>query len=363
MEFTLAWTPSRFLELHESWSITTVAICSSSSRAIPSDSSWTCWRAKVAKRVKLFIHFPMMPMSHSTDGTGHNLPESPFASPHHSKSSSNSHIPEEHHDQPPSLSIKEKMMGLDLNEVFNLAPPHNDIICCICLKHCVEPSKLDRSHTFCMQCILKVIKGSKDECPICRQHIDSQQQPVLCDLEMGGESSELGSECLTHLSALAKRKLYSILDPDVWNLIASSEETQYACVHIADLQLHSASMAANAADKYSHLFKPAHWLCIQHYNVRAKNPKYHLGLHRLSVNISTATHVRAWLEKAPPVLDFVRPSDIVPLNQFAGDVSAYTSAIVAIAITGVDQMLNTINIIFIADDPEVENTYKVFVIL
>ncbi|EFJ29266.1 hypothetical protein SELMODRAFT_410925 [Selaginella moellendorffii] len=72
----------------------------------------------------------------STDGNGHNLPESPFASPHHSESSSNSRIPEEHHDQPPSLSIKEKMMGLDLNEVFNLAPPHNNIICCICLTLC-----------------------------------------------------------------------------------------------------------------------------------------------------------------------------------------------------------------------------------
>ncbi|EFJ38608.1 hypothetical protein SELMODRAFT_402666 [Selaginella moellendorffii] len=115
----------------------------------------------------------------STDGNGHNLPKSPFASPHHSKSSSNSHIPEEHHDQPPSLSTEEKMMGLDLNEVFNLAPPHNDIICCICLKHYVEPSKLDRSHTFCMQCILKVIKGPKDECPICRQHIDSQVLSAL----------------------------------------------------------------------------------------------------------------------------------------------------------------------------------------
>ncbi|EFJ18736.1 hypothetical protein SELMODRAFT_420052 [Selaginella moellendorffii] len=279
--------------------------------------------------------------------------------------------------------------------------------------------------------------------------VSSQQQQVLGDVEMGGESSEPGSEHLTQLSASgvqedfkqpvqplhfqspfailagaqtqtssqvprgiigAKRKLYSIQDPGVWNMIASSEETQYACVHIADLQLHSggeplliyvlsrygsydfqheihstsmastsrflnidftdsygmhlatASMAANAADKYSHLFKPSNWLCIQHYKVRAKNPKYHLGLHRLSVDISMATHVRAWPEKAPPVLDFVRPSDIVPLSHFAVDASAYTSSTVAAAITGVDQTPNTTNIIFIADDPEAENTYKVFVI-
>ncbi|XP_024522097.1 zinc finger CCCH domain-containing protein 22 isoform X1 [Selaginella moellendorffii] len=131
----------------------------------------------------------------SADGNGHNLPESPFASPHHSENSSNSHIPEEHHDQPPSLSIEEKMMGLDLNEVFNLAPPSNDIICCICLKHCVEPSKLECSHTFCVQCILKVIKGSKDECPICRQHIGSQVYKILQNRDL---QSWLSPTALSH---------------------------------------------------------------------------------------------------------------------------------------------------------------------
>ncbi|EFJ24707.1 hypothetical protein SELMODRAFT_414702 [Selaginella moellendorffii] len=45
-----------------------------------------------------------------------------------------------------------------------------------------------------------------------------------------------------------------------------------------------------------------------------------------------------------------------------GDAFAYASATVAAAITGVDQTPNTINIIFIADDLEAENTYKVHVL-
>ncbi|EFJ08088.1 hypothetical protein SELMODRAFT_429242 [Selaginella moellendorffii] len=76
------------------------------------------------------------------------------------------------------------------------------------------------------------------------------------------------------------------------------------------MHLATALMATNATNKYSHLFKLGHWLCIQHY-------------------------------------------------KFARDASAYTSATVAAAIISVDQMPNTINIIFIANDLEAENTYKV----
>ncbi|EFJ08535.1 hypothetical protein SELMODRAFT_428877 [Selaginella moellendorffii] len=127
-------------------------------------------------RVKLFIHFLTMMLRTNTtkifgaDGNGHNLPESPFASPHHSENSSNSHIPEEHHDQPPSLSIEDKMMGLDLNEVFNLTPLHNDIICCICLT--LRRAIQTGLQPYLLRAVYpEVIKGSKDECPICQQHI------------------------------------------------------------------------------------------------------------------------------------------------------------------------------------------------
>lgn len=96
-----------------------------------------------------------------------NLPDSPFTSPHKSFSISctaDRLLPEEESQIPVSSA------ATDCLKVIN---------CRICMGFFVDPMELDCGHVFCMQCILKVIGVSKDECPVCQRHIGSQIVKLL----------------------------------------------------------------------------------------------------------------------------------------------------------------------------------------
>eukprot|EP00249_Psilotum_nudum_P015444 c25332_g1_i1 orf=694-2931(-) len=109
---------------------------------------------------------------HEEQSDGHNLPDSPFTSPQtHSKSI--------------SLSLPERIKSLTLDgvgigsPVLATAGKNTELTCRICMDLFVDPIQLDCNHTFCVQCILKVIRVSKDECPVCKKHIGSQIVKLL----------------------------------------------------------------------------------------------------------------------------------------------------------------------------------------
>ncbi|EFJ19195.1 hypothetical protein SELMODRAFT_419363 [Selaginella moellendorffii] len=207
----------------------------------------------------------------------------------------------------------------------NSSQPSTTIICLSSLSSADAPTEDKKWNTFWTPSsseIVILVLHVPNDVAIIKQAFGPTQQQVLGDVEMGGESNEPGSEHLTQLSASGvqadfKQPLQPLHFQSPFGILADP-----------DAQTQTSSQV----------------------------PRGILG------DISMATHVRAWPEKAPPVLDFVRPSDIVPLSQFAVDASAYTSSMVAGAITSVDQTPNTTNIIFIADDPEAEKTYKVHVL-
>lgn len=108
----------------------------------------------------------------------HNLPDSPFASPKA--------------DQPPLGTSTVLEIPINFNsDVQSLFPSDlilsatsnfeddKDLTCRICKGPFVDPIRLDCHHMFCVDCILKVIRVSKDECPSCQHHIGSQVVRLL----------------------------------------------------------------------------------------------------------------------------------------------------------------------------------------
>eukprot|EP00250_Pteridium_aquilinum_P021706 c25201_g3_i2 orf=119-2359(+) len=95
----------------------------------------------------------------------HNLPDSPFTSPHKPFS-------------PPPLEIPSKSLAAGPRSGppgFGIPSPRaNSLNCRICKDFNIDPVQLDCGHAFCVQCILKVIRVSKEECPICQRHMGSQ---------------------------------------------------------------------------------------------------------------------------------------------------------------------------------------------
>ncbi|MCO5597947.1 hypothetical protein L7F22_052034, partial [Adiantum nelumboides] len=95
----------------------------------------------------------------------HNLPDSPFTSPHKPFS-------------PPPLENPIKSLAIGPRSGppgFALPSPRaNSLNCRICKDFYVDPVQLDCGHAFCVECILKVIRVSKEECPICQRHMGSQ---------------------------------------------------------------------------------------------------------------------------------------------------------------------------------------------
>ncbi|KAJ7565573.1 hypothetical protein O6H91_02G065700 [Diphasiastrum complanatum] len=60
---------------------------------------------------------------------------------------------------------------------------NHSVTCCICLEYFADPIRLECSHIFCLQCILKVIKSSKDECPMCQKHIGNQVYKIFQNID------------------------------------------------------------------------------------------------------------------------------------------------------------------------------------
>lgn len=95
----------------------------------------------------------------------HNLPDSPFTSPHKPFS-------------PPPLEIPTKSLATGPRAGppgFGIPSPRaSSLNCRICKDFYNDPVQLDCGHALCVQCILKVIRVSKEECPICQRHMGSQ---------------------------------------------------------------------------------------------------------------------------------------------------------------------------------------------
>eukprot|EP00249_Psilotum_nudum_P023954 c29039_g1_i1 orf=1785-4043(+) len=106
---------------------------------------------------------------------GHCLPDSPFTSPHSRNKAKTSCLPEEMM----SLTLNEKVVGSTASHVMESSEIEDKLTCRICMDILIDPMQLACSHTFCVQCILKVIRVSKEECPLCHQHIGSQIAKLL----------------------------------------------------------------------------------------------------------------------------------------------------------------------------------------
>ncbi|KAI5083117.1 hypothetical protein GOP47_0002860 [Adiantum capillus-veneris] len=95
----------------------------------------------------------------------HNLPDSPFTSPHKPFS-------------PPPVENPSKSLAVGPRSgppgFAAPSPRANSLNCRICKDFYVDPVQLDCGHAFCVECILKVIRVSKEECPICQRHMGSQ---------------------------------------------------------------------------------------------------------------------------------------------------------------------------------------------
>ncbi|KAH7429227.1 hypothetical protein KP509_09G037700 [Ceratopteris richardii] len=107
-----------------------------------------------------------------------NLPDSPFASPKADRlqfgSSSALEVP---------INFNTDVQSLFPSELISSATSSlegdQDLNCRICRGPFIDPIRLDCNHMFCVDCILKVIRVSKDECPSCQQHIGSQVVRLL----------------------------------------------------------------------------------------------------------------------------------------------------------------------------------------
>lgn len=100
-----------------------------------------------------------------------NLPDSPFTSPHKGFSLS---------DKVCNLIVEERP---ESHAGIAVSSAATDVVkelnCRVCMDFSVDPIELECGHFFCVQCIFKVIRMSKDECPVCQQHIGSQIVKVL----------------------------------------------------------------------------------------------------------------------------------------------------------------------------------------
>ncbi|KAJ7563563.1 hypothetical protein O6H91_03G115200 [Diphasiastrum complanatum] len=107
---------------------------------------------------------------------GHNLPDSPFTSPIAQNT-----------DQrlPPleNLGLASICQTRVSSTPSQIPVTNRNVTCCICLDYYVDPIRLDCSHIFCLQCILKVIQSSKDECPVCQKHIGSQVYKIFQNID------------------------------------------------------------------------------------------------------------------------------------------------------------------------------------
>ncbi|KAI5077508.1 hypothetical protein GOP47_0007332 [Adiantum capillus-veneris] len=117
------------------------------------------------------------PAEQSHGNNEHNLPDSPFASPKgeqpQSGTSSALEVPINFNADVQSLFPAELLSSTSSFE------DDKDLICRICRGPFADPIRLDCNHMFCVDCILKVIRVSKDECPSCQQHIGSQVVRLL----------------------------------------------------------------------------------------------------------------------------------------------------------------------------------------
>ncbi|KAH7286273.1 hypothetical protein KP509_33G066600 [Ceratopteris richardii] len=132
----------------------------------------------------------------------HNLPDSPFASPKAERSLtgtiSSVAAPLDYNTDVQSLLPSELISSPTLNA-------ENDI-CRICRGPFTDPIRLDCNHMFCVECILKAIRVSKDECPSCQQHIGSQ---VVRLLESRGIPVIDPSLTKSRVSAISNQKISS----------------------------------------------------------------------------------------------------------------------------------------------------------
>ena len=55
------------------------------------------------------------------------------------------------------------------NSLLTLIPQLDDYLCPICMSITYRPIRLRCNHTFCIRCMIRLQKDSKDECPICRE--------------------------------------------------------------------------------------------------------------------------------------------------------------------------------------------------
>ncbi|MCO5608520.1 hypothetical protein L7F22_062731 [Adiantum nelumboides] len=117
------------------------------------------------------------PVEQRPTSNEHNLPDSPFASPKaeqpQSGTSSALEVP---------INFNADVQSLFPSELLSSPTSFEDdkeLICRICRGPFADPIRLDCNHMFCVDCVLKVIRVSKDECPSCQQHIGSQVVRLL----------------------------------------------------------------------------------------------------------------------------------------------------------------------------------------
>ncbi|MCO5547458.1 hypothetical protein L7F22_000908 [Adiantum nelumboides] len=117
------------------------------------------------------------PVEQRPTSNEHNLPDSPFASPKaeqpQSGTSSALEVP---------INFNADVQSLFPSELLSSTTSFEDdkeLICRICRGPFADPIRLDCNHMFCVDCVLKVIRVSKDECPSCQQHIGSQVVRLL----------------------------------------------------------------------------------------------------------------------------------------------------------------------------------------
>lgn len=109
----------------------------------------------------------------------HNLPDSPFASPkaeHQSSVGASSVFDISSNFNADVESLFPSELIISATSTFE---DDKDLTCRICKGPFEDPIRLDCNHMFCVDCVLKVIRVSKDECPSCQHHIGSQVVRLL----------------------------------------------------------------------------------------------------------------------------------------------------------------------------------------
>lgn len=119
---------------------------------------------------------PQVKADNDQPSDGHNLPDSPFASPHAETNIKPSFLAEKINSF--SFGVQALMPGSPIS-ASTFSEDDKELTCRICMGFFVDPIRLDCNHMFCVQCVLKVIRISKDECPVCRRHIGTQIVKLL----------------------------------------------------------------------------------------------------------------------------------------------------------------------------------------